>query len=1188
VSPVGTGRHCAGLLAGALAVISTVTAQQPAGSEWLSDHLELIAAHSQSWGLLGIDTCAHALGQTPLPLQIGAHRYGKGLGLHANGEVVVELGGAFARFQAEVGVQQQQGTAGSVVFKVIADDVVLFTSAILHPADAAVAVDVALTGREELRLVATDAGDGITCDCADWADARLVRAAAATAKAPSAATDVAPFAAVRSWNWHELEGTRAGRLDEFPAADLQPWTEVVRDTDGFAVAVRDGFACIGLEWREPRRLARMELATAARADGVRVEQWIGQAGAGSTWQGRWQRIEGELRVANDRLVLEPSLRADANLLVGTTKIRWIVPATAGAAAAPLRVRELRAFSRSRWQDVELALSVEPARSGQRATIRIHNGSARSGAAGAPIEWDLGVPLRLALSACASRHARGDRTVLRFELPQMSFGLAVDDVLANGGVFVADAGLYVTDAQKPLALAAYRQRFAGRRTVLEDVRTQPDQTLAASTAHLHHREQDLGPTLLSLPADNRKFIVERDGTVRWDDRAEVVDCVDHPPAEPYRCAAVVRFGDGRAPASERELVDLSCLGLELRHRDGAVQYSMQALVTPPATGELRLAAENTGDSAASIAFEVRLAHPAGVHVALASDGRSSVVEADGHVLAWLSAGADATLAADADGCTVRATLAAHARITARVVIPRWRAGPADLARVPDLDAATAAARRAWQTFLGEMAHIEVPDPQLDRIIHASVLHCLAAARTSVPTAEQVGPRIAPWIASVSYGPLESEAQAVIRGMQALGARSFAMAAHHYFADRVDASGRLTTGYTLLGTGWHLWTFGEYDQLFADDATLAAVAESLVRACRWITAQRHKSVPGAGLMPPGPLADWDCYARYFYANANYCAGLRDAAAALARIGEPQAAAIAAEAQSFRSDILRGLDAAAARAPVVPLRDGRWVPYFPTQADGSGPTEEFHPGEDAGRSWCYDIEVGAAQLIALGLLEPRSPQAGWIVDHQEDVQFLRDGWFAYPAVENVQHPFVAGGFAKVQPYYARTVEIHGLRDDVAPFVRSWLNTIPTLLDREDLSLWEHFAAYGAWNKTHETGYFLWQTRTLLLTERGDELWLAPFVPRAWLADGKVIALSNAPTRFGPAGYRIESHVAERHIDVTIDPPQRRPPKALVLRLRHPEGAPIRSAAVDGVELPASAHGDDTIHLAPAAARIALRVAY
>jgi len=473
------------------------------------------------------------------------------------------------------------------------------------------------------------------------------------------------------------------------------------------------------------------------------------------------------------------------------------------------------------------------------------------------------------------------------------------------------------------------------------------------------------------------------------------------------------------------------------------------------------------------------------------------------------------------------------------------------------------------------------------VHASVLHCLAAARAPA----------VPWIASVSYGPLESEAQSVIRGLQSLGAMTFAAGAHRWFSERIADDGRLTTGYTLIGTGWHLWTLGEYDALFHDDTNMRALAPATVRACRWIMTQRRKSMrrdahgeklPAYGLMPPGPLADWNVDAFYFYANANDCAGLRDAAAALARVQDPNAAEIAADAREYSEEILRAFRFARARSPVIALRDGRCVPFAPTQVDAYGPIDELYPGEDAGRSWCYDVEVGASQLIALGFLDPHSREAGWMVDTYEDVEFLRDGWFAFPAAQNARDPFTFGGFAKVQPYYARTVETHALRDDVEPFLRSYFNTIPTLLNREDLSLWEHFTAHGAWNKTHETGYFLYQTRTLLLTERGDELWLAPFVPREWFADGRHLSVQGAPTRFGPVGYRIESRLAEHEVDVTLDPPTRTPPRAIVLRVRAPDRAPIRSVTADGREITTFDPERETIRLAPSAAAIRLVVRY
>jgi NPCBM/NEW2 domain-containing protein len=1178
---------------------------------FVSDHPERIVAHSQSWGLLGIDTCAHAQGQQPLPLEIGERNFAKGLGSHANGEILLDLGGAFARFEAEVGVQKQGGTAGSVVFSLLADDEELWRSPVLRPSDGALAVSVAVAGCAELCLVATDAGDGIICDCADWGNARLVRAREPAAVKPWPRTDVAPFAAVRSWNWKESEGTRAGRLDDFPAADLEPWSEPARDESGrWRVAPLDGFACVGLEWSEPRRLARLELASGERpevapraADGVRVEQWLETEGGGSTWQGKWAALPGAVRVEGDRLVVEPNSGGGAVSLSGTTKVRWIVPA---AEAAPLCVRQLVALSRSRFRDVELLLTAERPTASEEATIELWNGSRRDGGRGA-VGWPLIQPLRLPITACTSRHAAGDRTVLRVAIRSMKFGVAVDDVLAHGGVWVADAGLYVTDAAKPVALAEYRKRFEGATTVLQEARERPEQALPAATSHLHHPEQDRGPTLISLPADNRKFIVERDGTIRWDDRPAVYDAVDAPPAEGDRCAAAVRFGEKREPPNERELADLSCLGLELKRSDGALHYAMKFFVAPPEIGDLRLSAENGGGEAADAAIEVRFTHPAGVRAAPLeyieppAELHFADVEVDRRVMAWATCGKESSIEILADGVIVHARLAPHAKAQARVVLPRWSAEARDFASVPDVNQAHLEAQRAWQGFLAETAQFDLPDPELDRIAHASMLHCLAAARTAPKTVGggDASPRIAPWIASVSYGPLESEAQSVLRGMQSLGAKSFAAAGHRYFSDKIDADGRLTTGYTLIGTGWHLWTLGEYDALFEDDALMRSLAPATVRACRWIMAQRRKGTHDGGggdsirgLMPPGPLADWNRFARYFYANANACAGLRDAAAALTRIGDPNAAEIAADAKAFRDDILKAWHAASARAPVVPLRDGRFVAYFPSDADGSGPTETFHPGEDAGRSWCYDVEVGPLQMVALGLVAPNAREADWIVDQLEDVQYLRDGWFAYPAAENAKDPFDCGGFAKVQPYYARTTESHALRDDPVAFIRSYINTIPTLLNREDLSLWEHFAANGAWNKTHETGYLLYQTRTLLLTEREEELWLAPFAPRAWFADGKHISISNAPTRFGPAGYSITSFVGAKkgghRIEATIDPPTRHPPAAIVLRLRHPDRAPIQSVTVDGQECLTFDAKDGTIWIETKPSRIAVRADY
>jgi hypothetical protein len=177
----------------------------------------------------------------------------------------------------------------------------------------------------------------------------------------------------------------------------------------------------------------------------------------------------------------------------------------------------------------------------------------------------------------------------------------------------------------------------------------------------------------------------------------------------------------------------------------------------------------------------------------------------------------------------------------------------------------------------------------------------------------------------------------------------------------------------------------------------------------------------------------------------------------VGHPAAAVIAEDAKQYREDLLRAYRWTQARMPVVRLDSGVWVPDGPAMLDCFGRTDDFLPGEDGNRSWCYCVEIGAHHQAANRILDPASEEVGWIMDYLEDVQFLRSGMGDYPEEKNRKDVFCFGGFPKVQPYYGRIAEVYALRDDVKPFVRSYFNTIPTLLSRENLSFWEHFHNTG-----------------------------------------------------------------------------------------------------------------------------------
>ena len=117
------------------------------------------------------------------PLRIGGRSFERGVGTHANASALVVLDGCAARFQAQVGVDEEmKATRGSVEFRVVGDGRTLFQSPVLRSGDAAIAIDVDVSDIRRLELHVTDGGDGIDSDHADWADAKFLLAPGATAR----------------------------------------------------------------------------------------------------------------------------------------------------------------------------------------------------------------------------------------------------------------------------------------------------------------------------------------------------------------------------------------------------------------------------------------------------------------------------------------------------------------------------------------------------------------------------------------------------------------------------------------------------------------------------------------------------------------------------------------------------------------------------------------------------------------------------------------------------------------------------------------------------------------------------------------------------------------------------------------------------------------------------------------------
>ena len=111
------------------------------------------------------------------PLKIGNRTYRKGLYVHANSRLEVILAKPAAKFEATIGVDSNYNTSGgrgSVRFAIDVASKTVFQSKAIREGTSAQAISVDLVEQKNFTLLVDDAGDGFSCDQADWADAKII------------------------------------------------------------------------------------------------------------------------------------------------------------------------------------------------------------------------------------------------------------------------------------------------------------------------------------------------------------------------------------------------------------------------------------------------------------------------------------------------------------------------------------------------------------------------------------------------------------------------------------------------------------------------------------------------------------------------------------------------------------------------------------------------------------------------------------------------------------------------------------------------------------------------------------------------------------------------------------------------------------------------------------------------------
>src|SRR5947209_4472388 len=120
------------------------------------------------------------------PLRLDGVTYAKGLGASAPSAIEFRLNGACSTFAADLGIDDEVGSQGSVIFQIWGDGQKLYESGVRTGDAPTTSVDVSVSGRDSLRLEVI-AVDSVDSDHADWANARVTCSGAPPNQPPRAA-----------------------------------------------------------------------------------------------------------------------------------------------------------------------------------------------------------------------------------------------------------------------------------------------------------------------------------------------------------------------------------------------------------------------------------------------------------------------------------------------------------------------------------------------------------------------------------------------------------------------------------------------------------------------------------------------------------------------------------------------------------------------------------------------------------------------------------------------------------------------------------------------------------------------------------------------------------------------------------------------------------------------------------------
>ncbi len=785
----------------------------------------------------------------------------------------------------------------------------------------------------------------------------------------------------------------------------------------------------------------------------------------------------------------------------------------------------------------------------------------------------------------------DRTILTVRSKYRPFSFAADEAARGDRILVDDLGVLVTRGDDAMTLEGCRTarcEFAGR-TIYDRVLDEGEQTLARAWNDMPLKR----PLYFvhGLPGDRNAMHQKADGTIEitssghWFQRPPSPRDTDRKHWSGDRIA--LRFGFPDAFRGGRELKDGYLPILRTWWQEGPIQYELTS-VLDKLDGDLRTVAI---DDPTVLLMQLRLVNTsandngtARLHLQTRhADSEKLYLEHDRAMAVWndrprircLLLGDRGEADNGPDGVRCRLELGPGQSRRMLLLVPSITINDeeADTLARRDFDADCRRIAGYWRAITDRGTRIDTPEPWLNDFHKAHLRHLLVNCYKEKDT-----DRLHAHVGTFGYGVYPDESGMMISDLDRRGYHDEArrcLDSYLAYQGTVQMPGNFKTTEGLFygsgghdtggynkSHGWVMWNMADHWLMTRDRAWMERAAPKLVASCDWVTRERKATMvtneDGTrpieyGWLPSGSLEDVTDYWYWMVTNACTVWGFRSLADALADYGHPEAGRLQKDAEAYRRDFMAAMTEARIRTPVVRLRDGTYVPKYPSHLHERG---RCH-------GWLRETLEGSIHLLITGLVPPDAPEARWILNDFEDNLFISEDYgYAIPAFDTFW--FSRGGFSMQANLLGHPLP-YLYRDDIRHYLRGYFNAFASAFYPEIRMCNEHslpelgYPAGDHFKSSDEAQSTYW-LRLIFVHERGGDLYLGQAVPRYWLADGRSVGIERAPSQFGPLSLRITSRAAAGEIRATVDPPQRNRPRTIYVRFRHPDARPIRGVTVNG----------------------------